>query len=65
MRAVAASTLQRVFAAAIHVVLIRFSEDEDDIVRYLVHPEKDVVVGKEVPLASVRRAVCGTLYTDD
>ena len=34
------------FAAAIHVVPVRYSEDLD-IVRDLVHLEKDVVVGKE------------------
>ena len=52
------------FAAAIHVVLVRFSEDED-IVRELVRLEEDVVVGKEVPLACVRRAVWGMLFADD
>lgn len=64
------------FAAAIHVVLVRFSEDED-IVRDLVHLEVDGLVrrgvgaigmrmkGPEVPLACVRRAVWGMLYADD
>ena len=33
------------FVSAIHVVLLRFSEDED-IVRDWVHLEEDVVVGK-------------------
>ena len=52
------------FAAAIHAVLVRFSEDAD-IVRDLVHLEEDVVVGKEMPLACVRRAVWDMLYADD
>ena len=43
------------FAAVIHVVLVRFSEDED--IRNLVHLEEDVVSGKEVPLARVQRAL--------
>ena len=33
--------------------------------RDLVNLEEDAVVGKEVPLACVRRAVWGTLYVDD
>ena len=41
------------FAAAIHVVLVRFSEDED-IQRDSVHLEDDVVLGKEKTLACVR-----------
>ena len=44
------------FAAAIHVVLVRFSKDES-IVRDLVHLEEGSVVGKEEPLACVQRAV--------
>ena len=52
------------FAAAKHAVLVRFSEDEYNV-RDLVHLEEDVVVGKNVPLASVRRAVWGMLYADD
>ena len=46
------------FATTIHVILVRFSED-DDIVRDLVHLEEDAVVGKGVALAFVRRAVWG------
>ena len=38
--------LSVLFADATHVVLVRFSEDED-IVRDLVHLEEDAVVGKE------------------
>ena len=49
------------FAAAIHVVLVRFNEDED-IVGDLVHLDEDVVSGKEVPLARVQRAVWSMLY---
>jgi hypothetical protein len=52
------------FAAAIHVVLVRFSEDTE-IVRDLVHLEEGVVVGNEVPMACVRRAMWGMLYADD
>lgn len=52
------------FAAVIHVVLVRFSEDED-IMRDLVHLEEGVVTGQEVPLACARRAVWGMLYADD
>ena len=51
-------------AAAIHVLLVRFSDDKD-ILRVLVHREQDVVVGEEGPLACVRRAVWGMLYADD
>ena len=49
------------FAVVIHVVLVRFGEDED-IVRDLVHLEEDVASGKEVPLARVQRAVWSMLY---
>ena len=52
------------FAAATHVILVRFSEDED-IMRELVHFEEDVVFRKEVSLACVRRAVWGILLADD
>ena len=52
------------FAAPIRVVLVRFSGDEV-IVWDLVHLQEDVVVGKQVPLVRVRRAVSGTLYADD
>ena len=38
------------FAAVIHVVLVRFSEDKE-IVRDLVHLEDGVAVGNEVPTA--------------
>ena len=52
------------FAAATHVILVRFSEDED-IMRELVHFEEDVVFRKEVSLACVRRAVWGMMYAND
>ena len=52
------------FAAVIHVVLARFSGDEDTL-RDLVHLEEDEVSGKEVPLARVEGAVRGTFYADD
>ena len=44
----------------IHVVLVRFREDEA-IARDLVHLQEDVVVGRELPLACMRRAVWGML----
>ena len=54
------------FAAAIHAVLVRFSEDSD-ILRDLVHLEEDLGEGgvKVEPLACVRRSVGGMLYADD
>ena len=54
------------FAAAIHAVLVRFSEDPD-ILRDLVHLEEDLGVDevKVEPLACVRRSVWGMLYADD
>ena len=54
------------FAAAIHAVLVRFSEDPD-ILRVLVHLEEDLEEdGVEVePLACVQRSVWGMLYDDD
>ena len=51
-----------IFAALIHVVLVRFSENED-IVRDLVRLEESMG-GKEVPLPRVQRAVWGMLYAD-
>ena len=54
------------FAAAIHAVLVSFSEDPD-ILRDLVHPEEDLGedgVGVD-SLACVRRSVWGMLYADD
>ena len=55
------------FAAVIHAVVVRFS-DHPDIVRDLVHLEKnleeDVGVNSD-PLTCVRRAVWGMLYADD
>lgn len=56
--------LNAFFAAAIHVVVVRFSEDEY-IVRGLVHLEEVVVVGNRVPLACLRRAGWAMLYADD
>ena len=54
------------FAAAIHAVLVRFSEDPD-ILRDLLHLEEDLGEDgvKVEPLACVRRAVWGMLYADD
>ena len=54
------------FAAAIHAVMVRFSEDPD-ILRDLVHLEEDLGEDevKVEPLACVRRSVCGMLYADD
>ena len=54
------------FAAAIHAVLVRFSQDQD-ILRDLVHLEEDLGEDgvKVEPLACVRRAVWGMLYADD
>ena len=56
------------FAAVMHAVLVRFSE-EPEIVRDLVHLEEDLeedVVGvNSDPLACVLRAGWGMLYADD
>ena len=53
------------FAAVLHVVLVRFSED-GDILANLVHLEEDGVGGtNEPPLERVRRAIWGMLYADD
>ena len=56
------------FAAVTHAVVARFSEDPD-IVRDLVHLEKDLEENasgvSSDPLACVRRAVWGMLYADD
>ena len=52
------------FATVIHVVLVRFSEDEQ-IDRDLVHLEESVAVGNEVPMACVLRTVWGMLCADD
>ncbi|MEP5351923.1 MAG: reverse transcriptase domain-containing protein, partial [Luteolibacter sp.] len=54
------------FAAALHVVLVRFSHDEA-IVGDLVQLSDAGVAGTEEqePLACVRRAVWGMLYADD
>ena len=51
------------FAAAIHAVLVRFSEGPD-ILRDLVQFEEDLGEGG-VELACVRRSVWGMLYADD
>ena len=53
-----------IFAAVIHAVLVRFSEDPY-IVRDLVHLEKDGVGVNADLLTRVRRAVWGMLYADD
>ena len=54
------------FAAGLHVVLVRFSRD-DAIVRDLVQLGDAGVVRteKQEPLACARRAVWGMLYADD
>ena len=52
------------FAVALHVVLVRFSEDEG-IVQNPVHPDDDRAGRGEEPLARLQRAVWGMLYADD
>ena len=52
------------FAAAIEVVLVRFSED-DIILKDLVHLEGDARVGAGTPLEPARRAVWGMFFADD
>ena len=52
------------FAAAIEVVLVRFSED-DTILKDLVYLEEKAGVGAGTPLERARRAVWGVLYADD
>ena len=60
--------LFNIFAAVIHAVLVRFSE-ENDIARDLVHLEEDLEedgVGVNAdPLTRVLSAVWGMLYADD
>ena len=52
------------FAAAIEVVLVRFSED-GTILKDLVYLEEEAAVGAGTPLERVRRAVWGMLSADD
>ena len=52
------------FAAAIEVVLVRFSED-DTILKDLVYLEEEAGVGAGTPLERAQRAVWGMLYADD
>ena len=52
------------FAAAIEVVLVRFSED-DTILKNMVYLEEEAGVGAGTPLERARRAVWGMLYADD
>ena len=52
------------FAAVLHIVLLRFSEDEG-IMANLVHLEEDGVNGETEPMDRVRKAVWGMLYADD
>ena len=52
------------FAAAIEVVLVRFSED-DTILKDMVYLEEEAGVGAGTPLERARRAVWGMLYADD
>ena len=42
------------FAAALHVVVVRFGEDED-IVREVVHLEEDVIVGDAIGMRAKGR----------
>ena len=51
------------FAAVIHVILVRFSDDKE-IVRDLFHLEGAVAVNK-VSMACVRMEFWGMLYADD
>ena len=51
------------FAAVIHVVVVRVSEDEY-LVRDLAHLEEDVVGGKEGSLARVQKVMI-MVYADD
>ena len=52
------------FAAAIEIVLVRFSED-DTILKDLVYFEEEAGVRAGTPLERARRAVWGVLYADD
>ena len=52
------------FAAAIKVVLVRFSED-GTILKDLVYPEEEAEVGTGTPLERARRAVWGMLHAVD
>ena len=52
------------FAAAIEVVLVRFSED-DNILKDLVYLEEEARVGAGTLLERARRAVWGMMYADD
>ena len=60
--------LFNIFAAVTYAVVVRFSEDPD-IVRDLVHLEEDLEENaagvSSDPLACLRMAVWGMLYTDD
>ena len=51
------------FAAVLHIVLLRFSEDEG-IMANLVHPEEDGVDGEAEPMDRIRKAVWGMLYAE-
>ena len=52
------------FAAVLHIVLLRFSENEG-IMANLVHLEEDGVNGETEPMDRVRKAMWGMLYADD
>ena len=52
------------FAAVLHIVLLRFSEDEG-IMANLVHLEEDGVGGQTEPMDRVRQTVWGMLYADN
>ena len=67
MRAIL-SLFKMFFAAALHVVLIRFSEDEGivhNLSIVIVVLDDDTACREEEPLARVRRSVWGVLYADD
>ena len=51
------------FAAAIEVVLVRFSEDDTNL-NDPVYLEEEAGVGAGTPLECARRAVWGMLYAD-
>ena len=52
------------FAAMLHIVLLRFSEDES-IMSNLVHLEEDGVDWETESMDRVQKAVWGMLYADD
>ena len=53
---------QRAFAAVLHIVLLRFSEDEG-IMANLVHLEEDGVDGETEPIWNASGRRCGVCCT--